>query len=328
MKIYHSKKHLYLWLLLLLINYPAFSQQKMFTGTINDETGYPVVNSMVNFKDQPGIRVFTDNEGKFSITGLTGELLEVTTRDQRYRILRTVTDQIAVTMTENDRLIPIGNRMELRKEEVTSAIGVVRADELTKSSVMNPANALYGKIPGLTVLQNGGPNWNTSPDIFIRGIETFGIGSFVNTNILTIVDGFELPISSLSLAEIESVAVLKDAAALAMYGMRGANGVLLVTTRRGTGKGLTVNVNYDHGITQAFRLPEFKDAYGYASAVNQALVNDGSPERYSQTELDRFRSGSSPYFYPNVNWMKESLNDFASMDKFNVSFQEQASSVR
>ena len=148
--------------------------------------------------------------------------------------------------------------MELRKEEITSAIGIVTADELTKSSVRNPANALYGKIPGLTVLQNGGTNWKNDPDIFIRGVETFAIAiDLLNTNILMIVDGFERPISSLSLAEIESVAVLKDAAALAMYGMRGANGVLLVTTKRGTGKGLSINVNYDRGITKAFRLPAF-----------------------------------------------------------------------
>jgi len=328
MKKHYTIKYLYLWLLLLLISYPGLAQQKMFTGTINDEKGNPVANAMITIKEQPGMRIFTDNEGKFSIMGEKGQILEVATRNQRYKSLRIEADQILITMSENDDMIPVGNRMELRKEELTSAIGIVKADELTKSSVRNPANALYGKIPGLTVLQNGGPSWNNNPDIFIRGVETFGIGSFVNTNILMIVDGFERPISSLSLAEIESVAVLKDAAALAMYGMRGANGVLLVTTKRATGKGLSINVNYDHGITKAFRLPTFLDAYGYASAVNQALDNDGLTPLYLQPELNRFQSGSSPYLYPNVNWIKESLNDFSTMDKFSVSFQEQASSVR
>lgn len=328
MKRYNSKKRLSLWLLLLLLTYPVLSQPKMISGTINDETGNSVANALITIKEQPGIKVFTDNEGNFNILGETGQFLEVTTRDHRYKSLRIEADRIDVTLNDNDELIPVGNRMERRKEELTSAIGIVRANELTKSSVWNPANALYGKIPGLTVLQNGGINWNSSPDITIRGVETFGIGSFVNTDILVMVDGFERPISSLSLAEIESVAVLKDASALALYGLRGANGVLLITTKRGTGKGLSVDINYERGITRAFRVPEFLDAYGYASAVNQAHINDGTDPLYSQPELERFRSGNSPYLYPNVNWLDESLRDFGWSNKFNISFQEQSSAVR
>jgi len=279
MKNRFSKKHLYLLLLLLLVTYNGIAQQKMITGTINDETGNPVPNAMVTIKGQPGTLVLTDNDGTFSILGEAGQLLEVATRDQRYKSQKIEADQIVITVNNDDELIPIGNRLALRKEEITSAIGFVKADELTKSSVRNPVNALYGKIPGLTVLQNGGTNWNSNPNIYIRGVETFGIGSFVNNNILMIVDGFERPVSSLSLAEIESVAILKDAAALAMYGIRGANGVLLVTTKRGTGKGLSIDVNYEHGITKAFRLPEFLDANGYAKASNQALINDGLTPR-------------------------------------------------
>jgi len=328
MKKYSIQKQLYLWLILLLINYPGIAQQKLFTGTINDENDNPVRNARITIKEQPGMIIFTDDNGKFNIPGEKGQILEVMTRDQHYRSLRLEEDQIVLSLNKNDALIPVGNRLELRKEELTSAIGIVRADELVKSSVINPANSLYGKIPGLTVLQNGGTNWNNDPDIFVRGVETFGIGNFINTNILTLVDGFERPLSSLSLAEIESVAVLKDAAALAVFGLRGANGVLLVTTKRGTGNGLSVDVNYEHGITKAFRLPEFLDAHGYASAVNQAHVNDGLDPLYSQVELDRFQSGSSPYLYPDVNWIDESLRDFGSGNKFSISFQEQANTVR
>ena len=328
MKKYYSKKNHYLLILLFLITCPGLAQQKIFTGIVNDKAGNPIPNTLVTIKEQPGIKVFTDNEGKFNISGESGQLLEVLTIDTRYKSLRIEGSQIIVTLDSNDELIPIGNRMELRKEEITSAIGVVKADELTKNSVINPANALYGMIPGLTVLQNGGTNWNSDPNLYIRGVETFGIGSFVNSDILTIVDGFERPISSFSLAEIESVAVLKDAAALAMYGLRGANGVLLVTTKRGSGKGLSVNVNYERGITKAFRLPDFLDSYGYTNAVNQARANDGLTPLYTQSEIDRFKSGESPYLYPNVNWLAESLRDFGTSDKFNISFQEQANAVR
>lgn len=324
----HYTKHIFLWFLLLLFAYPGFSQQKAFSGIIQDETGKAVVNAMISVKEQPGTRVFTDNDGKFSIIAAQGQTLEVATRNQRYRKVILDADQVEITLNENDDMIPVGNRMEVRKGEVTSAIGIVRADELTKSTVSNPANALYGKIPGLTVLQNGGPSWNSDPDIYIRGVETFGIGYFLNTNILTVVDGFERPISSLSLDEIESVSVLKDAAALAMYGIRGANGVLVVTTKRATGKNLSVNAKYDHGITQPFRIPTFLDAPGYVQAVNQARLNDGLTPLYSQPEVDRFQSGDSPYLYPNVNWIEEGLNNFASTDKLSVSLQQQAASVR
>ncbi|MCK9618580.1 MAG: SusC/RagA family TonB-linked outer membrane protein [Lentimicrobiaceae bacterium] len=213
--------------------------------------------------------------------------------------------------------------MEQRQEDVTSAIGIVRADELTKSSARNPANALYGQIPGLTVLENSGTSWTTNPNLFIRGI-----GTTQNTAILILVDGFERPINTLSVDEIESIEVLKDAGALAMYGLRGANGVLLVTTKRGTGKGLSVSANYDRGMTKAFRTPEFLDAYGYAKAVNQARNNDGLTDLYSQPELDRYQSGSSPYLYPNVDWKKESLRDFGHSNKLNVTLQQQTNALR
>jgi TonB-linked SusC/RagA family outer membrane protein len=328
MKKNYSKKHLYLWLFLLLITFHGFSQQKVFTGSVNDKTGSPISYALIYIKEIPGVKVFTDKDGKFSISGEIGQQLEVKTRDNRYKSLKIENDQIFVTINSNDELIPLGYRMELRKEEVTSAIGLVKADELSHISAWNPANALFGKLPGLTVLQNGGTNWNNDPNLFIRGTETYAIGSVVNNNILMIVDGFERPVSSLSLIEIESVAVLKDAAALAMYGMRGANGVLLITTKRGTGKGLSVDMNYEHGITKAFRLPDFLDSYGYATAVNQARSNDGLTPLYSAPELDRFKSGESPFLYPNVNWLNESLRDFGSSDKFSISFQEQASAIR
>jgi hypothetical protein len=148
MKKYYPKKYLYLWLMLLLVTtIPALSQQKMIQGTINDENGKPVTNALVTIKEQPGIKVFSDNDGKFSFSGETGQLLQVTTRNQRFRSLRISAEQIDLIMTDNDALIPVGYGMEVRNEERTSATGIVKADELTKSSVMNPANALYGSRP-------------------------------------------------------------------------------------------------------------------------------------------------------------------------------------
>jgi TonB-dependent SusC/RagA subfamily outer membrane receptor len=315
-------------LLFLLVGFPGLAQQKSFTGTINDKNGNPVAEALVLIKNQPLVKVFSDNEGKFSIIGQPGQILEVTTKDNRYKSIVLGAEQIALTVDSYDDLIPLGHGLEQPKGEITSAIGFVKADELTRSSVYNPANSLYGRIPGLTVLQNGGTSWNNEPDIFIRGVETFGIGSFVNTQILVLIDGFEGRLSSLLLTEIENVTILKDAAALAIYGLRGANGVMLVSTKKGSGKGLSVNLNYEHGITEAFRIPTFLDSYEYAKIYNQARVNDGLDPYYLPAELERFQSGNSPYLYPNVNWINECLRNYGTTDNVSVSFQEAANTIK
>jgi len=146
-------------------------------------------------------------------------------------------------------------------------------------------------------------------------------GTTRSNNMLILVDGFERPISFLALTEIESVVLLKDAASLAMYGARGANGVLLVTTKMSNGlsQKRQINVGYETGVTKPFRKPDFYDAFGYARAYNEALTNDGLPAQYSQSDLDNYKSGTSPYFYPNVNWFDEAFRDFGKQNNFNVS---------
>ncbi|MCK9618579.1 MAG: carboxypeptidase-like regulatory domain-containing protein [Lentimicrobiaceae bacterium] len=101
------QRYIYLFLLVLLVTYPGMAQQTMLTGTVNDKTGKPVVNALVTIKEQPGIKVFTDTEGKFSISGEKGQLVEVTTRDQRYQSQRIETDQMVLVVNQNDALIQV-----------------------------------------------------------------------------------------------------------------------------------------------------------------------------------------------------------------------------
>lgn len=311
-----------LCLMLLLITFSGFAQQHMLTGTIIDKAGNPVPEASISIREQPGIKVQSDKNGKFTIDGQIGQHYEVSTSGRDHIIFRIKKDSMSLLISDNDVLIPLGFGMQRDKEEVTSAIGIVRSDELSKSMVINPANALFGKIPGLDVMQKGGASWENNPTLFIRGVGTLG-----NTSILTLVDGFERPISSLSLGEIESVAIFKDAAALAMYGLRGANGVLLVTTKQGSAQRDKVEVAYEHGIEHAVRLPKFLDGYGYAQAYNEALSNDGLPPLYSQSALDAYKQGSSPYFYPNVNWFNKTLRDFGEVDNLKVTFQDKVKGV-
>lgn len=166
----------------------------------------------------------------------------------------------------------------------------------------NVGNALFGRIPGLIVSQGGGQPGNDLPQLFIRGL-----ANFTNSGVLVFVDGFEYSYEGLSLEEIESITILKDAASTAPYGIRGANGVVLITTKRGKKGNTQIGANFHYGIQQPTQLPEFLNSYDYSRLYNEALVNDGRQAIYTDEDLQAFKDGSDPYFHPNVNWFDEIL---------------------
>lgn len=197
----------------------------------------------------------------------------------------------------------------------TFAISTVNGDDLLKSATISPANTLYGRLNGLTVLQNGGygGTGETDPKMYIRGM-----GTLNDNSMLVLVDGLERPLSSLVTEEIESVSVLKDAASLALYGLRGANGVLLVKTKRGEIGRSKINVSYHHTFTTPFRMPKFANAATYAEAVNEGRTNEGLSALYNEQEINAYRSGKYPTLFPDVNWVKETLRDVGARDQVNL----------
>lgn len=221
---------------------------------------------------------------------------------------------LTLAQTEPDS-IPFIKATSETVDATTFAISTLSAEQLSKYSVTNPGNALYGQLPGLTVLQNGGDIWSQNPSFFVRGVATLGPKAP-----LVLVDGFERDLGSLSVAEIESISVLKDAGALAIYGVKGANGVILVTTKRGSVDKLTIDASYEYGVNQPFRMPEMLDAYGYANAVNEALILDGKAPRYSVSELDAYKNGTYPDYYPNVDWLDEIMKEYGLSHELNLSF--------
>ena len=148
-----------------------------------------------------------------------------------------------------------------------------------------------------------------------------------------VVDGLERDnaynvLRYLSPEEVESVTVLRDAAAIALYGYKGVNGVLNIVTKRGKYKSREINFSYDHGFTYQNRLPEMTDAYTYALAMNEAMANDGRSPRYSQNELNAFKSGQYPYYYPNVDWVNEVYRDRGKSDIATLTFRGGSSKLR
>ena len=307
--------YLSLFTIFFMIGNTAFAQKKAFTGTVTNSSGNPVQGVELTILEQSGEKYFTDKDGKFTFITESGLHLMVRTLKNEGKVV--VIDKLNMTIVLDhlSKSLDIGYGQSVFQNELGSSLSTVDAEQLSRSSALNPENALFGLLPGLSVMQNGGVAEGRSPDMFIRGNETMN-----NANILVLVDGFERPLSSLATAEIQTATVLKDAAALAEYGQRGANGVLLITTKRGQNNALKVDVSYQNGLNQAFRLPTFYDASNYTNALNEALTNDGLPLRYNSADLAAFKSGNSPNLFPNVNWNKEVLRDFGSNSNFNSTF--------
>ena len=207
---------------------------------------------------------------------------------------------------------------------VSSSVSTVYGTDLQKSFTSNLANTLYGRLAGLTVRQGGGEPGLDSPILNARGISSFA----GKNDILILVDGFESSFEQLNTQEVESINLLKDASAIAIYGSRAANGVLLITTRRGSQGPLKVNFSVQHGFQSPAKMVEFLGSYDYARLYNEGLKNDGKAEFYTPDQIDAYRTGSDEYLYPNVDWHKEVLRQSAPMSNYNLNFQGGNETVR
>lgn len=224
-----------------------------------------------------------------------------------------------VTLSDKQaQKVDLGYGVEQSEFLTTAAATTITAEELRRTSAISLADALYGKILGLNAYQNTGfkGEEDRGATFNIRGVQTTG-----EKDILILVDGVERPIDRLSVEEVESVTVLKDAAAVALYGHEAINGVLLVKTKHGTKDG---KYHFKVGASHKFQFnPQSADmvsAYDYANALNKARLNDGLGAKYTEAELQKFQNGSDPYVYPNVNWKDEVFKNTAHESNAYLSF--------
>lgn len=225
--------------------------------------------------------------------------------------------QAQSTMSEKQtQKVDLGYGVESTELLTTAAATTITAEELQRTSAISLADALYGKVLGLTATQNTGfkGEEGTGASFNIRGTQTTG-----DKSILILVDGYERPIDRLSVEEVESVTVLKDAAAVALYGHEAVNGVLLVKTKHGSTDGNHVKVGYSHKFQFDAKMADMVDAATYATALNSARLNDGLAPMYTADEIEKFRNGSDPLVYPNVNWRDEAFGNTASENHAYVS---------
>lgn len=210
----------------------------------------------------------------------------------------------------------LGYGVQVSNFFTTAAVTTITGEELQQTSANNLAQALYGRLPALTALSQGGfsGDEDKGASFNIRGYHTLS-----DKGILILVDGYERPIDRLSVEEVESVTVLKDAAATALLGHEGINGAILVKTKRGSEGKTHIKVDYSHKFTFDPEFADMVDGYTYANALNRARRNDGLAAAYTEQELNLFKDGSDSFFYPNVNWRDLTMKNHGEEDHAYVS---------
>ncbi|MCY4778551.1 TonB-dependent receptor [Sphingobacterium sp. UT-1RO-CII-1] len=290
--------------------------QKNITGIVVDtETKEPLAGVTVFLKDEPAKALSTDIEGKYEVTTtakgpLIFQILGYSTQEVEISSSAKQIINVELTQTDGDieevQVVGFGTQ---RKISVTGAISTVKAEDLARGSVTSISNALAGRVAGLVGVQSSGEPGSDVSEFWIRGISTFG----ANSSALVLIDGVDRGPNSLndiSPEDIESFSILKDASATAVYGARGANGVVLINTKRGVEGRMAINANVKTMLEKLPRLPKYVNAHEYALLANEARAARGQEEVYSKEIFNILKYNMDPDLYPDVNWQNEILKDY------------------
>jgi TonB-linked SusC/RagA family outer membrane protein len=303
--------------ILIIFSFSAFAQERTLTGKVTDDTGQPLPGVTVIIKGTTQGAV-TDYDGNYSIPGVSSESVLVFSFVGMLKQEIEVGSQttISVTMAADtiglEEVVAIGYGTQ-KKATVTGAISTVKGEELVKNRSSNFAASLAGRLPGLTVNMRSGDPGKESVQILIRGKSTLG-----NNQVLTVIDGVAGGnIQELNPEDIESISILKDASA-AIYGARAANGVILVTTKRGKVGGPQISYSGNFGATQPTKLKNLMDSWEYAVAENEFLINQGQSVKWSDQDIALFKNGTDPLFHPNIDWYDVSFRDWTPQQQHNI----------
>ena len=324
------------WLLaiLLLLAPSVWAQRQAATvtvsGTVYDETGETLPGVTIFVKNKIGLGTSTDSNGKFNYRTQVGETLVFTFvgfQPVEY-VVRAEAQGIEIRFTEDavalEEVVVTALGAVQRKISTVAAISTVNVQDLQSPATPSMANLLGGRVAGVISMQTSGEPGKNISEFWIRGIGTFG----ANASALVLIDGLEGNINSIDPADVESFSVLKDASATAVYGVRGANGVVLITTKRGQAGKLNITGRVNFSISQLNRLPKYLGGYDYARLVNEALEVRGDYSVYSDMDLDVIRYGTDPDLFPDVNWQKEILKRSAFKQSYYISAQGGAEAAR
>lgn len=307
----------------------TFAQTATVSGGVKDDTGEPVIGAGVLVKGTT-LGTITDIDGHFSFRAddLNGVLVVsfVGMETQEIPMKGKGTFDIVLkssnTLLEEVQVVAYGAQ---KKVTLTGSISSVNTDELLKVPTASIGNMLSGVLSGVSSIQSSGQPGGDDPDVFIRGISTLNT---MNAKPLYLVDGVERSFFQIDPNEVENITILKDASSTAVFGVRGANGVIIVTTKRGKEGKAKINASFSYGIQTPTRMPEFVNSYDYATFLNEAYTNDGKDPKFTPEAVEAFRTHSNPIIYPDTDWMELLFKSSAPQTQGNVNISGGTERVR
>ena len=305
-----------------LFKQPVSSPQqtgKQISGVVVDATGETVIGANIVEKGTSN-GTTTDIDGKFQLRVRDGATLVITYIGYRPKEIPVANNTSFNILLEEDtqaldEVIVVGYGVQ-KVATVTGSIAAVKGEELMISPTVNYSQSLAGRLPGLVAVSQSGEPGSDNATLRIRGLNTIG-----DNTPLIVIDGIPgREMNRLSADDIESMTVLKDASA-AIYGARAANGVILITTKRGSSGKPKINISYNESWSQPTIIPEMADAATYITMLNEITQYAGGSPKYSDEEIENYRRGGDPWRYPNTDWFGETFKTFASQRKVNASIR-------
>ena len=261
----------------LLISTTILAQQSTISGLVLDESGTPCIGASIIVKNQPGLGTISDIDGKFNIKAEKYDIIVVTyVGFKRAEILvkKDMIIKLELSDASLNEVTVVGSGVQ-RKVSVVGAITTVDV-QLLKAPSASLSNSLVGNVSGIIARQTTGEPGKNNSEFWIRGISTFG----ANAAALVLVDGIERNFNEVNAEDIESFSVLKDASATAIYGQRGANGVVIINTKHGKEGKVNINAKSEFGISAPSVMPKYVDAVKYADLANEARLSRGQDPKY------------------------------------------------
>lgn len=295
-------------------------QSKQISGIVKDVHGIPIIGANVIEKGT-NRGVITDIDGKFSLTVSNKAIIQISYIGYMGQDIAVGNySDLSVVLKEDlqalNEVVVVGYGTQ-KKINLTGAIETIKSDKIARKTVNSLAETLAGEVAGMTVTQRSGQPGNPSTEIRIRGVGTWG-----NASPLVIVDGVPMDMSNVMPTDVESITVLKDAASAAIYGSRAANGVILITTKRGGKEKVAITYSGNVGVQNPTRLPRMAKSWQYAELYNQSMENEGkSSSLFPADRIQRMKEGGDPdKLEGNTDWYDELVNS-AIQQSHNVSFQ-------
>ena len=325
----------FIWVLLLIVtaNSKAASitdtQESVVTGQVTDaQTGETLPGVSVVIKGTM-IGTVTDQDGNYSITVespstvLVFSFVGMQTKEVIVGDRNIINVELSFEAVGLSEVVMIGYGSQV-KATLTGSVTQQRGEDLQRVPALSLSNTLSGMFTGLKTINESGEPGSDDAALFIRGQSTLG-----DTRPLIVIDGVpeREGLNNINPRDVESISILKDASA-AIYGARAANGVILITTKRGeTGKP-RINYNYNQGFVTPTRIPEYANSWDLALFQNEQMIREGQPPRWSDEEIQKFRDGSDPLNYPNTNWRDQVIQDITLQNSHNLSVRGGTESIK